>query len=69
MLKPASQTPLSAFITARIFEEAGMPQGALNVVTGKGSVVGDLLVKDPRIKMITFTGSVPVGIGIEKKLD
>ncbi len=67
ILKPASQTPLSAIITAEIFEEAGLPKGALNVVTGKGSVIGDILITDPRIKMVTFTGSVEVGLGIKEK--
>ncbi len=67
VLKPASQTPLSAIMTAKLFEEAGLPKGALNVVTGKGSVVGDLLVQDNRVKMITFTGSVPVGMRIKEK--
>ncbi|WP_010283505.1 aldehyde dehydrogenase family protein [Bacillus timonensis] len=67
VLKPASQTPLSAIMTAKLFEEAGLPEGALNVVTGKGSVVGDLLVQDARVKMITFTGSVPVGTRIKEK--
>ncbi|WP_099353436.1 aldehyde dehydrogenase family protein [Fredinandcohnia onubensis] len=67
VLKPASQTPLSAIMTAKLFEEAGLPKGALNVVTGKGSVVGDLLVQDNRVKMITFTGSVPVGTRIKEK--
>ncbi|MGM7724275.1 aldehyde dehydrogenase family protein [Metabacillus sp. Hm71] len=67
ILKPASQTPLSALITAEIFEEAGLPKGALNVVIGKGSVIGDILITDPRIKMVTFTGSVEVGLGIKAK--
>lgn len=67
VLKPASQTPLSAIMTAKLFEEAGLPNGALNVVTGKGSVIGDLLVQDHRVKMITFTGSVPVGTRIKEK--
>src|SRR5690606_27387520 len=67
VLKPASQTPLSAIMTAKLFEEAGLPKGALNVVTGKGSVVGDLLIQDHRVKMITFTGSVPVGKSIKEK--
>ncbi|SIS06453.1 Acyl-CoA reductase [Peribacillus simplex] len=67
ILKPASQTPLSALAAAEIFEEAGLPKGALNVVTGKGSVVGDVLVTDPRIKMVTFTGSVEVGLAIKEK--
>ncbi len=67
ILKPASQTPLSALAAAEIFEEAGLPKGALNVVTGKGSDVGDVLVTDPRIKMVTFTGSVEVGLGIKER--
>jgi acyl-CoA reductase-like NAD-dependent aldehyde dehydrogenase len=67
VLKPASQTPLSAYMTAKIFEEAGLPPGALNVITGKGRSVGDILVTDSRVKMVTFTGSVPVGLGIKEK--
>ncbi len=67
VLKPASQTPLSAFMTAGIFEQAGLPAGALNVVTGRGGDVGDLLVKDSRVKMVTFTGSYEVGLGIREK--
>jgi acyl-CoA reductase-like NAD-dependent aldehyde dehydrogenase len=61
VLKPASQTPLSAFRIADYFHRAGLPAGALNVVTGSGSKIGDLLMKDDRIKMITFTGSPEVG--------
>jgi acyl-CoA reductase-like NAD-dependent aldehyde dehydrogenase len=67
VLKPASQTPLSAFMTARIFEEAGLPPGALHVVTGRGADVGDMLVSDDRVKMITFTGSLEVGLGIRER--
>ncbi|MCQ6561024.1 aldehyde dehydrogenase family protein [Paenibacillus mendelii] len=67
VLKPASQTPLSGIMTAKLFEEAGLPAGALNVVTGSGGVIGDLLVKDARVKMITFTGSAEVGLGIKEK--
>lgn len=67
VLKPASQTPLSAYFIAELFEEAGLPKGALNVISGKGSVIGDLLVKDDRIKMITFTGSPAVGKQIQSK--
>ncbi|WP_413309377.1 aldehyde dehydrogenase family protein [Bacillus sp. 1P10SD] len=61
VLKPASQTPLSAYKIAEYFHRAGLPSGALNVVTGSGRVVGDILMKDERIKMITFTGSPEVG--------
>lgn len=65
ILKPASQTPLSAIITAEIFEEAGLPKGALNVVFGKGGEIGDLIISNPKVKMVTFTGSVEVGIKID----
>lgn len=67
VLKPASQTPLSAFFIAELLQEAGLPNGALNVVTGTGRTVGDQMVTDDRIKMITFTGSPAVGIGIRNK--
>jgi acyl-CoA reductase-like NAD-dependent aldehyde dehydrogenase len=67
VLKPASQTPLSAFFLAGIAEEAGLPKGALNVVTGKGSVVGDALVTHQDVKMVTFTGSPAVGIALRNK--
>ncbi|MBP3963906.1 aldehyde dehydrogenase family protein [Paenibacillus lignilyticus] len=67
VLKPASQTPLSAFFLAELLEEAGLPAGALNVVTGSGSVIGDVIVKDDRVKAISFTGSPKVGIGIRNR--
>jgi acyl-CoA reductase-like NAD-dependent aldehyde dehydrogenase len=67
VLKPASQTPLSAFFLAKIAEEAGLPKGALNVVTGKGSVVGDALVTHKNVSMVTFTGSPAVGIALRNK--
>jgi acyl-CoA reductase-like NAD-dependent aldehyde dehydrogenase len=59
--KPASTTPISAILLARIFLDAGLPAGALNVITGPGSTIGDALSFDPRIAMITFTGSPDVG--------
>lgn len=67
VLKPAGTTPLSSLKLARALHEAGLPAGALNVIMGSGSVVGDMIVKDDRIKMITFTGSVPVGKEIKEK--
>ncbi|SEH83779.1 Acyl-CoA reductase [Halobacillus karajensis] len=67
VLKPAYQTPLSALLTAEIFEEAGLPPGVLNVVTGRGSMIGDILVRDSRVNMVTFTGSLEVGLGIKAK--
>ncbi|WP_096188711.1 aldehyde dehydrogenase family protein [Evansella halocellulosilytica] len=67
ILKPASQTPLSAFLIAELFEKAGLPKGALSVLTGKGSVIGETLVTDPRTNVITFTGSPKVGIQLKNK--
>ena len=59
--KPSEVTPVSAIRLARLFLEAGAPAGAYNVVTGDGEAIGRALVADPRIRMITFTGSVAVG--------
>lgn len=67
VLKPAGQTPLSALVLAEIFDEAKLPEGALNVIPGKGSVVGEIMVNDPRIAAITFTGSPEVGISLKNK--
>lgn len=67
VLKPASQTPLSAYFLAEIAEAAGVPKGVLNVVTGSGRTIGNQLVTDERVKMITFTGSPFVGKSIKGK--
>jgi acyl-CoA reductase-like NAD-dependent aldehyde dehydrogenase len=67
VLKPAGQTPLSSLVLAEIFQEAGLPNGALNVIPGPGSVVGEKLVRDPRVKAVTFTGSPAVGIAMKNK--
>jgi acyl-CoA reductase-like NAD-dependent aldehyde dehydrogenase len=61
VLKPAGSTPLSALLLAQAFEDAGQPAGWLNVVVGRSSEIGDVLVEDPRVKLITFTGSSGVG--------
>jgi acyl-CoA reductase-like NAD-dependent aldehyde dehydrogenase len=61
VLKPASQTPLSALLLAELETEAGLPPGWLNVLVGPAGEIGDVLVEDERVKLITFTGSVPVG--------
>ncbi|GHA46832.1 aldehyde dehydrogenase [Salinimicrobium marinum] len=67
VLKPASSTPVTgATLTAKIFEEAGLPKGVLNVVVGKGSSIGDDFVKHPVPHHISFTGSTPVGRNIGK---
>lgn len=67
VLKPASQTPLSALFLAELLDQTSLPKGAFNVVTGSGRIVGDALVENPLVKMITFTGSPAVGIGIRNK--
>jgi acyl-CoA reductase-like NAD-dependent aldehyde dehydrogenase len=67
VLKPASATPLSALFLAALEEEAGLPPGWLNVVAGASSEIGDALVEDERVKLITFTGSGDVGWGIAER--
>jgi acyl-CoA reductase-like NAD-dependent aldehyde dehydrogenase len=61
VLKPASQTPLSALLLAELETEAGLPPGWVNVVVGPASEIGDVLIEDERVRAITFTGSGPVG--------
>jgi acyl-CoA reductase-like NAD-dependent aldehyde dehydrogenase len=67
VLKPASTTPLTSLKLGQIMMEAGLPDGALNIVVGSGSTVGNWLVTDERVAMITFTGSPPVGREIKAK--
>jgi acyl-CoA reductase-like NAD-dependent aldehyde dehydrogenase len=64
VLKPASATPLSALFLAGLEEEAGLPPGWINVVAGSASEIGDVLVEDDRVRLITFTGSGDVGWGL-----
>ena len=61
VLKPAELTPLSALRLAELALEAGIPEGVVNVVTGKGSVVGQRLIEHPDVAKIGFTGSTEVG--------
>jgi aldehyde dehydrogenase (NAD+) len=63
--KPASNTPLTAAAIARVFDDAGVPAGVVNLVLGPGSM-GNAIVTDRRVDGITFTGSVPVGFGIRE---
>lgn len=62
--KPATTTPVSGLLLADVFAAAGLPAGALNVITGPGGELGELLVKHPGVNMITFTGSPEVGLAI-----
>ncbi len=59
ILKPAEWSPLSASLLADLIQESGMPPGVFNIVQGFGSDLGSALVSDPRVKRISFTGSVP----------
>jgi aldehyde dehydrogenase (NAD+) len=66
LLKPASQTPLTALKLAQIAEEVGLPPGVLNVIPGPGGVVGDALVRHPGVDKIAFTGETRTGRSILK---
>jgi acyl-CoA reductase-like NAD-dependent aldehyde dehydrogenase len=67
VLKPASQTPMSALLLAELEEEAGLPPGWLNVLVGPAAEIGDVLVEDERVKLITFTGSSVVGWKLKER--
>src|SRR3954451_7639084 len=61
VFKPASYTPLLGYRLVKIFEEAGLPRGVLNIVFGTGGEVGNAIVAHPDVKLISFTGSTEVG--------
>lgn len=68
VLKPAGDTPVTGgLLLARVLEEAGLPEGLLSVVVGPGSEIGDAIVEHPTARLVSFTGSTPVGEGITKK--
>lgn len=67
VIKPASDTPVTGgLILARVFEEAGLPAGVLNIVVGAGSEIGDDFVTHPVPGLISFTGSTPIGQNVGK---
>lgn len=61
VVKPAEQTPLTAFKLAELAEKAGLPKGVLNIVTGKAQEIGKAWLEDTRVRKLTFTGSTEVG--------
>ncbi|MCR9185010.1 MAG: NAD-dependent succinate-semialdehyde dehydrogenase [Halieaceae bacterium] len=65
VIKPASETPLSAFAMAVLAERAGVPAGVLNIVAGSSSAIGGELTSNPIVRKLTFTGSTPVGKMLE----
>ncbi len=64
--KPAATTPLATLEVAKLFSEAGVPDGVLNVVTGRGKDIGDALVSHPDVRRVAFTGSTAVGRHVAK---
>lgn len=66
ILKPASKTPISAIKLARILQDVGLPAGMLQVLPGSGATVGDVLMRDERIALYTFTGSTEVGLQLKQ---
>jgi acyl-CoA reductase-like NAD-dependent aldehyde dehydrogenase len=67
VLKPATATPLSALLLAELMEEAGLPAGWLNVVAGSSAEIGDVLIGDDRVAVLTFTGSGEVGWKLKER--
>lgn len=61
IVKPASQTPLTALLLAKYAHEVGIPKGVIQVVTGKSGLIGETLMKSNKVKKLTFTGSTEVG--------
>lgn len=64
VVKPAELTPLQDFIMAEIFDKVGLPAGVFNLVSGRGSVVGEAITSHPEVDMVSFTGSTQAGIRI-----
>ncbi|KKT92239.1 MAG: Aldehyde Dehydrogenase [Parcubacteria group bacterium GW2011_GWF2_45_11] len=67
IFKPANLTPGIGAEFVKLFDEAGLPPGVLNFITGSGAVIGDAIVGNPLIKAVTFTGSTEVGRSIHQK--
>ena len=61
VIKPANLTPLTALKLVELAEQAGIPKGVINLVTGKSSEIGETWLQDPRVRKLTFTGSTEVG--------
>jgi succinate-semialdehyde dehydrogenase/glutarate-semialdehyde dehydrogenase len=70
VIKPPTETPLTAIRLVELCEEAGIPKGVVNLVTGRASEIGDELLTNPKVRKITFTGSTEVGkLLIKKSVD
>lgn len=66
VIKPASETPLSLLYVAKLFKEAGFPDGVVNVVSGSGSIAGNALITHPNVDKVAFTGSTATGKHVAK---
>src|SRR5579872_4783106 len=66
VLKPSSDSPVIAARFVDLLEQCGLPPGVLNFITGSGGAIGDALVKDPRVRFISFTGSKEVGLRVNR---
>lgn len=66
VLKPSSDSPANAYQLVKIFEEVGLPDGVLNYLSGPGALAGDKLVKHPKTRFIAFTGSMEIGLEINR---
>lgn len=67
VLKPSQHTPLTAYLLVDSLDRAGFPAGTVNLITGRGSKLGDTLATHPLVDMISFTGSTTVGIKLSQK--
>ncbi|KZL08477.1 Glutarate-semialdehyde dehydrogenase DavD [Pseudovibrio axinellae] len=65
--KPASQTPYSALVLGKLAEDAGIPAGVINIITGTAAEIADELCENDKVRKITFTGSTPVGKQLASK--
>lgn len=68
IVKPSALTPLSILMLANDLVEAGLPKGRLSVITGRGNEIGEAMVSDPRVRLVTFTGGVETGLQISRWL-
>ena len=68
VLKPSALTPLSVLMLAEDLDKAGLPKGRLSIVTGHGDTLGEAMVSDPRVRMVTFTGGVETGLKVSRWL-
>ena len=67
VVKPASDSPAMGALLMGILEDAGLPPGVVNFITGPGGAVGDALVTDPRVRFVAFTGSMEVGLALHEQ--